>query len=260
MSNRLPRGYAGKSPSRHSKRENKAIQTAVDTVRKNTADNFSCSPLIAASTGAAASTSANAINVIKTDAAQYEMTNKVGTIVIPTWSSAGLDIGACVDTNDDAIELTQGDTARSRSAFTVGTDGPFYFEAEILITDVSGTDDFLVGFRKAEAAQDDTDSYDEMAAFNIVSGDIKTETILNNATTVTTDTTDNWADVATKKLRVDVARDGKVTYKIDGVDPTVSAAFTFDAGEVVVPFISLLAATDLPESTVLKQWNCGQTK
>lgn len=257
--NRLPYGYAGKWPKKHSRREKKLLESAVDTVRKNTKDNFSSAPLIAASTGAAGSTSENAVNVIRTDAASYELTNKVGTCPIPTWTVLGLNIGACVDTNNDSVELTQGDTSRSRSAFTVGTDPAFYFEADIYITDVSGTDAFLVGFRKAEACQDNAvDDYDEMAAFNVSSGNIKFSTIINGATTVTTDSTDDWADLSAKTLRVEVARDGKVSYFVNGSTPTVlPAQFTFDAGEVVVPFISILADSDLPEATYLRQWNCG---
>ena len=46
------------------------------------------------------------------------------------------------------------------------------------IADVSDTDDCAFGFRKVEAYQANIDDYDEMAALNVISGDIKIETIL----------------------------------------------------------------------------------
>jgi hypothetical protein len=62
------------------------------------------------------------------------------------------------------------------------------------LSDVDGTDDCAIGWRKAEAYQAAIDSYDEMAAINVIAGAIKIETILNNGTTATTDTTDTIAD------------------------------------------------------------------
>ena len=107
---------------------------------------------------------------------------------------------------------------------------------------MAGTDDCAFGFRKAEAYQTNLDDYDEMAVLNVISGNITIETILNAGSTTSTDTTDNWADAATHELKVMVAADGTVTYAIDGADPTVTAAFSFDAGEVVIPFMFFLQA------------------
>ena len=126
--------------------------------------------------------------------------------------------------------------------YTVGSDA-FYAKLRFRIDDVSDTDDCLFGFRKVEAFQAAVDNYDEMAAWNIVSGDIKTETVINNATTVTTDITSgggdaagNWADEGIHSLEVKVSSAGAVTYAIDGETPSSAVAFSFDAGEVVTPF------------------------
>jgi hypothetical protein len=86
------------------------------------------------------------------------------------------------------------------------------------------------------------DDYDEMAVLNVISGNITIETILNGGSTTSTDTTDNWADAATHELEVRVSAAGVVTYKIDDAAPTVTAAFTFDAGEVLIPFMFFLQA------------------
>jgi hypothetical protein len=180
------------------------------------------------------------------------------TIVGPVMTSLGLDLGSMDQTANDGWELCPGcETALHDQVFTVGTSPAFYFEAKLKIADVSGTDDLAIGFRKYETYQANVDDYDEMAAINIISGDIKIETILNGAATTTTDTTDNWADAATKTVRVEVSSAGVVTYKIDGQPPTATAAFTFDTGEVVVPFIYVLQDTDIMGACPLIHWECG---
>lgn len=200
------------------------------------------------------------------------------TILCPTKTALGLNVSQDL-TDNDGLEYTLGnefpaDTVISSTAggtkgtFVVGTDAPFYASLKLLLTDVSGTDDCLWGFRKAEAYNATVDDYDEMAAFNVISGDIKIETILNNAATTTTDTTDNWADTETKTLTVLCDSDGSISndgtvgkcyFFIDGLAPTAEAAtrFKFDSGEIVIPFFHMLHATDVAETTTFKMWESG---
>ena len=179
------------------------------------------------------------------------------TILFPGWGANGLDIGSFDAVDNDGVELTQGILARSKSAFVIGTDGPFFFQVDFDIADVSGTDDCAVGFRKAEAYQAAIDNYSDMAALNVISGDIKIETILNAGATVTTDTTDNWADAAKHTLRVIVSAAGVVTYLIDGVAPNTTAALTLDDADTVIPFFYLLNSTDLHGAINITKWECG---
>ena len=178
------------------------------------------------------------------------------TLITPNIVAAGLDIAQDL-TNNDGMELCGAPSSGTGIEFTVGTDAAFYFSCAITITDVSGTDDFAIGFRKVEAFQAAVDNYDEMAAFNVISGDIKLETILNGAATTTTDTTDNWADAASKTLKVLVSAAGVVTYTIDGSAPTTTASFTFDNGEVVTPFVYLVHDSDVAEATIITAWDVG---
>jgi hypothetical protein len=172
---------------------------------------------------------------------------------IATGLSIGLDVAA-----DDGIEICPGILAGNASAFVVGTDGPFHFRLTFDIADVSGSDNVMVGFRKAEPYQAVAlDAYDEMAAFDVVSGTIKTATVINAGTTVNTDTTETWADLATHCLEVKVALNGAVTYKIDGVAPGTTVAYTFDAGEVVVPFFYNRYDTTTPGVIYLIEWDCA---
>ena len=178
------------------------------------------------------------------------------TITAPVISATGLNIGMD-QTDNDGVEITQGILSNSRSVFVVGTSKSFSLKVGITIPDVSGTDDCAIGFRKAEAYQAAIDNYDEMVAINVISGAIKTETILNGAATTTTDTTDTFTDGASKTLEVNVSATGIVTYKVDGVAPTTTAAFTFDDGEVVVPFIYFLHAGDIAGAVTLTKYECG---
>lgn len=255
----LPRAFTGKYPSKKlSKRENRVVETAKNTLLDSTEVNFEMAPLCAALDGAGAAVGTDATaNLMIADGVMFEYQN-IGTqtILAPAWASTGLDIARDLTANE-GTELTLGITSRAKHAYTVGTDRGVYFQVTCKITDVSGTDDFAIGWRKAEAYQAAVDNYDEMAAFNIISGDIKIETILNNAATATTDTTDNWADGESKTLRVEVHQNGKVYFFVDGAQPTVTAAFTFDAGEVIVPFIYFIHDTDAANATLLTQLKCG---
>ena len=211
-----------------------------------------------AATGAAATGTGGDENVVQIGNSVF-MYHMLGTqtIVKPSRTALGLDIAHDL-TDNDGVEYTNGIAlADAKRVFTVATDKAFFFKVKFSIADVSGTDDCAVGFRKAEAFQANIDDYDEAACLNVISGDIKIESIINNAATTVTDTTDNWADGETHTLEVRVSLTGAVTYLIDGVAPTVTAAVSFDSGEVLVPFFYFLHATTSPGAIVLKEWEWG---
>lgn len=173
--------------------------------------------------------------------------------------ATGLDIsGDLVD--NDGNELVGGVLGASGRPFVIGDDPAFYFCATVKITDVDGTDELQWGFRRAEAANAVFDNYKDLAAIGDISGDIKISTILNDAATSTTDTTDNWADLETHKLCVLVSGTGVVTYTEDGAAPTVTAAFTFDDGDPVIPFMHLRHDANVAESTIVTAWEVGYTQ
>lgn len=182
----------------------------------------------------------------------------IGTqsIVCPAWSVNGLNIGMD-QTSGDGVEITQGITARSRGAFTCRTaKKPFLFRVSASIADVSLATEFAVGFRKAEAYQAAIDNYDEMACFNALVGVFNIETILNGAATSTTDTTEtDWVDAAEHSFTVKVSPSGVVTFEIDDAAPTVTASFTFDDAEVVIPFVYFKNGGASGEVN-LKSWEC----
>lgn len=211
-----------------------------------------------------------------TENGQYELRESVvestGTAAyaLPYVSADGLELPLDADLTDGvtARELTCGVTARSKRAFTVGTDPDFFMEAKILIDDISDLGQMFVGFRKAEAYQADPDNYDELAAWHIgetgatvADGQLNIATILNNAATSYTDTTEtDWADAATKTLRVVVRKGRQVEFYLNGAAPTVTKVFSFDSGEVVIPFVfveSTAGSTTGDAGVTLQSFRCG---
>lgn len=221
-------------------------------------EEFEGIPVIAKNDGFSAPTGATGdVNTLMTpggNAFEYHVKG-TQTILAPTFGALGYDISQD-QTDNDGVEYTQGITARSKSAFTVGSEG-FFLSVNFSIADVSGTDDCAVGFRAAAAYAANIDDYTDMAVLNVISGAINIETILNNGATTTTDTNNPWADGETHTLKIIVSKSGIVTYQIDGVAPTVTAAFTFDASDVVVPFFFFLHSADVAGVVNLKKWECG---
>lgn len=211
----------------------------------------------------------------------------VGTLDAATilWSSTlGLDLGAVMTSNNVGVSIhpavSAGKTGltgiRTKGSFVNGTDPAFYFSLTFMIPDVSGTDVCAAGFRKVEATQvnaDTLETYTDIAVLDALSGDIKIKTILNNGTTTTTDTTQNWADGETHTFTVVVDSlgalggqpgsgvPGAVYFAIDGAPPTVTASFTFDSGDTLIPFFTCQndsdVAADGTSGIVLTKWESG---
>ena len=180
----------------------------------------------------------------------------------PAPATSGMDY-AYDQTDNDGWQWVMSDSVcKGREGidrFTVGKQA-FSAELEFLITDVSGTDDCAFGFSKVDVHRAAIDDCDEMAVLNVISGDITIETVLNNGSTSSTDSTDNWADGEIHKLKVLVAKDGAVTYKIDGQAPSTTASFSFDQGEVVTPMMYVLQASDLAGSMILRKLSVKSDK
>jgi hypothetical protein len=217
---------------------------------------FTQSPVTSALLGGASAGTDNTTNVAIFEGGElfeYHLTG-TQTILAPTITTSGLLVSLDL-TDTEGVEYTQGITAQSKVAYTIGTDA-FYGKLTFTLADVSGVAEAAFGFRSDEAYTT-VDAYTDLACLNCQGGTINIETILNNGTTTTTDTTDTWADGEEHTFEIYVSTAGVVTYKIDGVAPTVTAAFTFDTGDVVVPFCNLLHDTTSPGAIHFQTWNVG---
>ena len=183
------------------------------------------------------------------------------TLIVPTCLADGLEISAD-QAADEGMELCCGLLARNQGTFTIGTDPAFFLRCRCVIDDVSGTDDFAIGFRKNQAYSAAIDNYTDFAVVNLIGGQWFTETALNNAATVTTSLTSyTVADLGAFEVQINVSAAGAVTYKIGTADnmtvPSLAPAFTFDTGDVVTAFIYFLHHTDLADSVRLRQLEVG---
>lgn len=184
------------------------------------------------------------------------------TILAPVVVAGGLDLGSQDQTDNDGMQIHMGAEAMGIGAtqWTIGEQALYAEFLDIVIADVSGTDDFAFGWRKVEAVAAAIDDYNDLVCLNVISGDIKAETIVGNAATITTDTTLDWADAAKKSLRIEISKAGVVSYyystdaafDANGLRQKQSwtacpavVAYTFTDDLNVMPFMYALQASDI---------------
>jgi len=222
-------------------------------------DNFQVNPVTSAVGGGAATGVAGDNNVLYTAFGQYEW-NVIGTqtILAPKLDTYGLNL-VQDNTAGDGIELCMGQTALSPMAFTIGEDAAFFLQAVFQVQDVSGANPLIIGFRKVAAFNATLSSYTDFVAIGIVgtAAKIQTETQLNTGGVVTTDSTQTATDGTAFQLKIMVSATGVVTYQYNYATPTVVAAFTFDSGDVVIPFIRFTEAADITTQAATNYVECG---
>ena len=214
-------------------------------IPNGTSITFSASPVLqaTATTGAAPTGATGAVNLMMLQGGEIMEQFIIGggqTIIAPRMSTTGL-LTSLDLTATEGAEYNFGINANSKHAYTIGTSAAFYIELAVNAADVGGLDPLLVGFRKNDANNGTYTSYTDFASIGAratTATDVAViSTDLNNAGEVYTNTTDAWTDGQTKTFKVLVSAAGVVTYTINGAAPTATAAFTFDAGDVVIPFI-----------------------
>jgi hypothetical protein len=183
-----------------------------------------------------------------------------GQTILPVMAAGGLDISGDA-TDDEGYEISTGWLGASGRPFIIGTDPAFQFCADVTFTDISDTDDWHMGFRKLELTNAAFNDYTDYATIGTIGeanpATIFIETALNNAGDASTDTTQTVADATEVKWCVKVSAAGVVTYTHNGAAPTVTAAFTFDDGDMVIPFIWSLHGTSSSMGAVIGRWDVG---
>lgn len=183
------------------------------------------------------------------------------TLGVPKIAASGLNIGGDA-TNSDGLELNFGVLANNRFAFVSQTSLAFFVEATFVVTTVANIDPLWIGFRRNNANNATFTNYTDAAFIGLYPTTAATVAIvgqnLNAAGFVYTNTTNAWANGATVKVRVNVAANGAVTYLINDVAPVVApAAFTFDAGDVIIPCIHLVQDAGGNTPVYMTQFACG---
>lgn len=189
------------------------------------------------------------------------------TITGPAITASGLNISGD-QTADEGYELfSHWLGASGMGPFVIGQSPAFYFKIKLNIADISGTDDLQFGFRRAEIVNAAWDDYLDAVAMGVIAandpGEVYIQTILNNAATTETDTTDTWADATDAEFAFFVSAAGVVTYQHDLstpgtlAAPTATAVFTFDDGDPVIPFCRFLHDTALAGEVNVLKWEVG---
>lgn len=181
----------------------------------------------------------------------------VGQTATIAMTANGLNIGLDATSNDGA-ELYAGVLGTTGRGAIIGTTAAFQTCVTFQLSDAGGTDDLHIGFRRAETVNATFDNYLDVASIGVATSaspaEISIETILNNASTTTTDTGDTFASATSVKLCVLVSSAGAVTYTIDGSAPTSKKAFTLDDGDLVIPFIQYLQNASITTEFEIEEW------
>ena len=169
------------------------------------------------------------------------------TLLAPTMDFAQGALMGLDKTAADGVEylLGAGLTALNPLALTVGSGNSRFVKCKFFAETVENVAECALGYRKAEAFQALIDGYDELACLNVQydtdAAYVRTETILNGDPTVTVETGLTMVDGVAREFELRVTGDGVVTYYVDGVQ--VGSSFTFDSGEVILPFFHWLQVT-----------------
>lgn len=189
--------------------------------------------------------------------------------------------------NESAEYVIGGNYTTNPFAMTVGTDSDFFFRATLEITDASGSDQLLVGWRGQQTYAASTSYlttgdalYEDFAGIGFCAtkanpNPVGTATDVGNAgSTIASAVSFTWADTKTHQLEVRVVG-GKALYFINGVrlggvvsfdangtaitaQTTISApTYTFTSGLVLVPFIFVRQDADLLDACYLKSFEIG---
>ena len=231
-------------------------------------DYFPVDPVVSGITtpGAVSGTAGecNALNSGFTDYRWYVIGTQ--TILAPVLDTAGFGLNLVQDVTapgdvGDGIELGIGDPLYSPMAFTIGTDAAFFIQGNFKMQDASGTNPLIIGFRRAVAFDATLANYTDFATIGVVGvanpNTIQIQTQLNTAGVTTTNTTQTIADATEVQFKVMVSAAGVVTYQVNYAAPTVTAAFTFDDGDVVIPFVVFAQAADITTYASCNYLECG---
>lgn len=244
-------------------------------LRRHTFDRFDVRPIFTAGVGHGAPTgAAGNINIVDTGRGRYEhIVIGTQTLVAPAvWDATngnGYDIAQDLTATDGAewdfgSNIVTAGGSRGRHNYVIGTDPAFFARLKIKVTDASGFNPFLFGFRRVQAHQTTFTNYTDYAVFELQSDlDIILNTNLNNGGAASVDTTQNTADNTTIEMRVDVDQQGRVRFMLNNggsalAFPTVTKTnFQFDSGDIVLPFAYLIHGADVAETTWLQEFEAG---
>ena len=192
---------------------------------------------------------------------------------------AGLNLqGDAATADNTGLEIVFGGTQfGGYGACTIGTHA-MTFDATFHSEDWTDQDAVTIGFRKVEefetghgailAAASGDALYTDFVAFGVQSADdVQIASRLNDGTSSYTDSTDATAASKNHRFKITVSSAGVVTYQHIGAAvmdagtlaaPSSTAAFTFDDGDTVVPYL-IIQSTNASSAILVKSLKITRT-
>lgn len=182
-----------------------------------------------------------------------------------SWVDANgtLDITADNTTNDEGVEIALGDSVGGAGGWVVSrsaTNGAGCFAVNFTIALIAGTDQFVIGWRKAEAFQD-VAAYAGYADWSVVGinnvdGSIFSLGEVNGGGTLSDDSGVNAANGETHTLKSCIAATtGVPSAYLDGLPITMTNSGTAKTSAIAMyPFISYLQAGGAVDAGITINW------
>ena len=219
---------------------------------------FKSNPVVCKNDGTAVAGAASETDFMAIDGTNFEyFTLTAGTqaIKLPTITANGLDVRLDALDNE-GMEMGEGITARSKSAFTIGTDA-FYLKVKFYLTDVNDFDIMAIGFRLAAAYNQDLYAYNTYAGINVNNGTVNGIDDLNGSAAHETDMEEDWLDGTAHTLEIRISSGKAVTQYFDGAAVTTPLVFSWTDTDTVVPFFHILGDATAAGEVAIQSWECG---
>ena len=147
--------------------------------------------------------------------------------------------------------------SRAIDTFKSQTDDMFV-RAKFLVEDVSALDFCGVGFRQSELPVADPTTYTDYFFVNLNNGTAETRNRLNSGTESVQISTETVADAGAVTFEVRVNKAGKARAYVNGaVIATEIAGFTFDSGDLLIPFFFTQQDSADGGAVALQLWEQG---
>lgn len=179
-----------------------------------------------------------------------------GLVMVAT----GLDVTGD-QADNEGVEIYGAIDGASGKMYTPGVTAAFHFCLTVTLTDVSDTDDLHVSIRSPEVTNAAYANFNTYAGIGIqasaATATIHTQTEDDAGGQTDTALAATWADTATKILCVKVAASRAVTYTVNGSTDANAVAFSFDAGEPLIPSFWWIHAGAADAVPILTNWDWG---
>ena len=171
------------------------------------------------------------------------------TIVAPRMTANGLDC-ALDQVATEGAEFNFGARSNAKHVYTIDSTDAFFAEMTFFVTDYSGCDPLMMGFRKVEANNAVLANYTDYACIGInTTTSSANATILdelNGTGQTATDTTDALAaEPNSFVVKVLVSGAGVVTFEVDGSAASAAPTYSFDTTDEIMFFCTGLQGADL---------------